>query len=466
MLAADAEMLAAIEAELAKRDALRGERFEAQRRASEDPSRKKLYSTNRRAGKSHNLAMDIIDDMLEHPNSNSWYVGKTVLSAKSAVIPMFHEIDARHGLGLRIIESRNLVRFPNGSQVQIHGSDKAEAMHSARGVKNFRRIVVDEAGFLHIDLERFYNSVFRPALSDCRGTVCLATTPAESKHSWAYKIYNGDVPGWSVHQWSADDNPYTRDAVAEERAEILAENPEAAEAPWFKREWLGEWVFDDSAHVYQFDEDSLIDRYEPDEGDQYILGVDLGYHPDATAFSVIAWNPYSPRCVELECFKETEMLIGTVAHRIREYLERYPGIQCVGDSANKYVFEELRQRYRVPLMPSYKAKDKRHVIELLNTDIKSGNTLFVRGTTEPHQEEMAELTWVPRPSGGVIEDRGKHNDCCDAFLMAWRLSRHFRHKDREKPVKPGTTEHLRKQAEERRKRYIAQLRKADALEGF
>lgn len=452
------QLLALLEAEIARRLAIVDDLFPAQRKFFDDTSRFKLVTTNRRAGKSHAAVMATIVDMLDHPDSQSYYLAKNIAAAKSISLPMFREIDNKYSLGLKIREARNMVKFPNNSVTYVLGSDAPEAVQAIRGIKNFRRVTIDEAGHIKLDLKHYIQTVLRPALADCQGTLVLATTPAEHKASLTWQIVNEKLPGSSIHQWSALDNPHTCKQVQSEIDNILLEQPAARQAAWFRREWLGEWTFDESSHVYHFSaQRDLVDDFTPSKNQRYVIGVDFGFSPDATAFTVVAWSEDSPKCTVVESVKFNELTIGQIAHRLRQYVQQYPRSIIVGDRSNKMAFEELLRRYRVKILPSYKM-DKADLIAFLNTDLESENIKLLRNATKQLSAEMSDLTWVERGSKR-IEDPGTHNDCCDSFLYAYRLSQHFRHNP--KPVddiEPGSQAWLDREAEQRRINYMKNLK--------
>ena len=416
-------LLRMIEAELAERSSMTDDLFEAQRRFINDPARFKMVTTGRRAGKSHACVVATILDMLQHAESQSYFIAKSINAAKAISLPMFSELNEKYGLGLSIREARNLVRYPNGSLTHVLGADASEALQAIRGVKNFRRCTIDEAGHIRLDVERYVQSVLRPALADCRGTLVLSTTPAEHKSSYTWRIVKESLPGWSLHQWDASANPHTTEQVTEEIANILRETPAASESAWFRREWLGQWVFDESSSVYRYDAACEISTHALEDSDRVVIGVDFGFSPASTALVTLAWNERSPKCVVMEAIKSDQWTIGDIAHQIRSLCARYPRAQVVGDHSAKAVFGELQKRYRVPIMPSYKMQ-KHAMIELFNVDLESGNIHFVSNATRALTDEMKNLTWVPR-GDDRIEDPGAPADCCDALLYAYRLSRHF-----------------------------------------
>jgi hypothetical protein len=144
---------------------------------------------------------------------------------------------------------------------------------------------------------------------------------------------------------------------------------------------------------------------------------------------------------------------------VRGYLEAYPGLDVVGDPQWKAYFEEFRRRHDLPIMPAEKAA-KLDWIEVIGADYETGRILIVDPSSSPHAEEMGTLTWKTMRTGRKIEMPGKANDCCDAFLYAYRHCYHYRFEIVEPEPEPGSREwHAREE-----KRIVAQLIEQDQRE--
>lgn len=443
--------------ELERRQGPLSSLFEQQLKAATDPSKQKAYLTTRRAGKTRCVVTEFLAGAVKHPNSRYVHVGKTGKSVRNAAWSVIRELSLRYNLNARLQETHLRAILPNGSEIELYGADKADWMDRMRG-PSFRGVNIDEAAFYKIDLQVFAREVIFPALTDHRGSLVLTSTPGRVKHGYFYEITcKKSLGGWSIHQWSAHDNPYIAVQFQEEIARLHNENPNVASEPWYRREYLGEWAFDEGDFVYAFDaETNLVDEPEKLAAPRFILGIDLGYAPDATAFSLIQWSPESPRVTEIESYKSTELHLDQIAELVRDYIKTYPNLFCVADFYNKQTIEELRKRYGLPLVAANKT-EKSAVIDLLNSDMRAGLISIVDEACEPHLQELDQLTWTDK---GLtrIENPVVHNDCCDAFLMAWRQAYHFRHEPREQTPQDGTPEFIRKQAEDRKRRFLERER--------
>ena len=80
-----------------------------------------------------------------------------------------------------------------------------------------------------------------------------------------------------------------------------------------------------------------------------MLGVDLGYHPDPSAFVLCGFSKFDKTLYILETFKKLEMDITDVANKIKEYQGRFEIYRVVIDNANKQAVEEMQRRHGIGL---------------------------------------------------------------------------------------------------------------------
>jgi len=438
------EKYAALKAEKLRRESVSrgvlGSLFPEQLRAAQDTSKKKLYCTTRRAGKTTGFLSECLHTGQQEPGSRFAYVALTRPSAEDIAWPILHELDLRHGLGLAFQQAKLQATLPNGSQIKLYGADRPGWIYRLYGQK-LRRVGIDEAAFFSININELISDILEPSVADLEGEIILMSIPGLTPAGFYYEAFSGVVPGWSVHQWSALDNPYMDRQFRQKMDALIAADPNVITTPSYRRNYLGEWVYDASELVYTYNHELCsIPVWEPPRGVQYVLGLDMGWH-DATAFSLCAWSEDSPEFVEIESRKRNKMLISEVAETIHGYMERYPELRIVGDASKRQVFEELRQRYDVPIYAAEK-QDKFHWIDLVNADFAAGRIkILVEGKTTPHILEMEALGIKTLPSGKKVEQPGRANDCCDSFVYAYRDSYHFRYRQPEPVVQYGTPEY-------------------------
>jgi hypothetical protein len=438
--------------------------FDPFERAVQDTYPLKAYWTTRRAGKTTAaLVGDIVLDQFNHPDSLYAYIALTLNGAEGITRKMMESRNRDWGLGARFHESKYRWMFPNGAQVRLYGADKPGWINKLLG-HEFRKVVIDEAAFYSVDIQDIIDDL-EPTVLKGGGQIVLASNPGHFPKGVFYDIttegLKGAVPGcghwmsegkrgrWSVHRWSALDNPYMSSWFAAKLADLKETRPDVETTANFRRLYLGEWTTDPGNRVYG-SYDLELNRYpgefhKKQSGDVYILGVDLGWF-DNSAFCVTCWNPDRPEIIVLETHREPKMDPVDVAKRIRMYMGYYPGLRIVGDPDHRQGFEQLRIRYGLPIREAEKT-DKADWIALVNQDLMENKIQLVRPEASPLSQELTDLTWLERPNGKVIENPAQSNDACDGFLYAYKEAYHYRYVEKPKPLVPGTVEFFRAESD-------------------
>ena len=240
---------------------------------------------------------------------------------------------------------------------------------------------------------------------------------------------------WSVHSWTAHDNPYVAKQWQEELDEIERDRPLFKETPLFKQWYLNQWVVDTDKLVYKFNSDrniyDTLPKY-PNGGEwTYVLGVDTGWEDD-NAFVLSAFHPNDPNLYIVETFNKPHMYFDhddasvSVVKTIQAFMNRYPISKVVIDGANKQGVETMRMRSSIPFEYADK-QGKNDYIEMMNGDLIQGKIKLHRSCSS-YANEMMGLVW--RTDGDkVIVPRKEHpalsNHLCDAGLYGWRNGYHY-----------------------------------------
>ena len=138
--------------------------------------------------------------------------------------------------------------------------------------------------------------------------------------------------------------------------------------------------------------------------------------------------------------KRVGMIPAEIAQHIEELEKTYKFTRIVMDTGGlgKSIAEEFRIRYNIPVIAASK-HDKFSYIELLNGDLRSG---FVK--VPPDSEIVGEWNLLQWAENQKTEDKRFENHLADAFLYAWRESKHYC--SEELPFNPryGTKEYWEK----------------------
>lgn len=252
----------------------------------------KLICCSRRAGKTHLLVAILIIEALRRPNTTCIYIGETmelseglIDKAANDIIEACHLKDSK---GKRF----NWKRIDNGSRILVRGLSNTKDPDQIRG-NSAKVIVIDE--FFHLKgelLQYLYDQVLQPMQMDYADDykfIC-AGTPPSIKHTFGeYAWRNWDVAKFS---WTWRDNPHPVDVKAREEyvENILREKGLTWETAFARREYNGEWAYDDDLVLYP-----EYHTYNPREFlpqmhvDMVLFGIDYGVGDNDTLIG-IAWD--------------------------------------------------------------------------------------------------------------------------------------------------------------------------------
>lgn len=449
------ELLERIRREIRSRQPIKSTLFPQQLAAANDPAPRRALCTTRRAGKTTCVLSDFVDHGTKNPGHQMAYIALTRPSAETIAFPILKEINERFGLNAQFNESKLRMTLGNGSRITLYGADRKGWSSRLLGTK-LAKAAIDEAAFFSVDLYELIDEVLDPALSDLRGQITMMSTPGPFLNGMFYDICHGNLPGWSLHSWSALDNPHMEAAFRDRMDALIAADPGVVDTPSFRRMYKGEWVLDLDDLVYHYDDErNGVDEYDRKPNDRFVLGLDFGWH-DYTAFSVMAWSDTRDHLVEVESYRRREMMVDEIASTVRMYQDLYPDLVVIGDPARKQAFEELRRRYGIPVMKAFKSS-KTDWIDMINSDFATGKIKIVRDQNADHIDEMQRLTWNKRPDGGRLEFPGATNDACDAFLYGYRICSHYRGQVAEPEPEKGSRAYWEKQAGKMEKDLLEQM---------
>lgn len=413
--------------------------FEQQKKFLRDDSWLKALFCTRRSAKSYTAGLFLVDGGLDFDGGNCLFIGLTRLSAKGIIWKdVLRHIDEKYGLEASFNQTELTMTLSNGSVIYVTGADATEdEMHKLLGRK-YRRVAIDEASMYTVDLRNMVYGVLGPAVTDPdhrgrRGQIGLFGTASDFPRGLFYDVTTHAENGWSLHEWTAYDNPHVATQWKETIEEIKDKRPLYMETPQFKQWYLNQWVVDDEKLVYRFHPERSLVKSLPmglaKDGWSIVLGVDLGWEDD-NAFVLTAYHVNDPHLYVLTTYAEKKMVFDRVAERINAFMSDsvWAPNKVVIDGANKQGVESMRFRSAIPFEYADK-QDKATFIELCNSDLIQGK---VKMLDSPENralwQEMAALVWVT--DGGKIKlPKKEHpalpNHRTDAFLYAWRNGYHY-----------------------------------------
>lgn len=392
----------------------------------QDPWRLKTLFCTRRAAKSYTGGLYLIHEALNRDSCNCLYIGLTRLSAKGIIWKdVLKDINKRNNLEMQFNGSELTATTQNGSIIYVTGADADEDEMEKLLGKKYKLVIIDEAASFTVDLRRLIYGILKPATVDQGGSICLLGTSGNLTSGLFFDITTGKEQGWKLFEWTAFDNPHVATQWQEELDDIAKNRPLFMETPLFKQWYLNEWVIDLDRLVYRFqygrNEYTTLPQYKAD-GWQYVLGVDLGYDPDPSAFVVVTFHEHDSVLYFIDCFKQTEMDITDVANKIKWYKKEYGIERVVIDGANKQAVMEMQKRHDVGLTAADKT-GKVDFIQIMNAEMIQMK-IKLSPQCQPLKDEYLNLIWDEK-SVKKQEHPNCANHLCDAALYAWRFCYQF-----------------------------------------
>lgn len=200
----------------------------------------------RRFGKSFLLCLMAVEECLKKGNAIVKYVCPKQKMVQTIIKPIMQEIfkDCPPELRAEFKTNDKMYVFPNGSQIQMAGSDNGHH-ESLRGGKS-DLWMIDEAGFCQ-DLDYVVNSILAPTTDTTGGRGILASTPSPSPdHEFVTKFVQPAQLKGNLIKYILYDNPMlTEDKIRR----IINRYPGGKENDEFRREYLCEIVIDSTKAV-------------------------------------------------------------------------------------------------------------------------------------------------------------------------------------------------------------------------
>jgi len=368
-------------------------RFEKQQALWADTAKRKIAFCGRRAGKTLGWCLDAYESMAAHPGDMVLYIGITRNAAKDIIWRAFKTLSDRYRWGLTFRESDLRAFHANGSSFVVMGADKLPELEKARGPEKIRLAIVDECQSTKpFNLRYLVEDVLEPGLMDVNGTLCLSGTPGRVPFGFWHDATTGVKPGWSIHTWTAYDNPHVQAATY--LAELCRRRGVTMEDPSIRREYLCQWVTDKTNLAIPWDTELNEISVLPATDDKwtYVLSMDFGV-VHSTAWSVLGYGPYGKEVYVFRSFKKPGMTptdVGEITHKL--IAEWDPSI-IVGDlgGLGKAYAVEMEQQHGISIKMAQK-KDKRGAIEFLADAVRTGLVKSHKDNRTLHQE-LSSIVW-------------------------------------------------------------------------
>jgi hypothetical protein len=440
--------------------------FTEQRGFIDDTKKLKALHCTRRAAKSYTAGLYMVETCLKYPMSNCLFIGLTRQSAFDIIDKdILMTINRKYDLGIERNKTTLDYTFPNGSIIRVTGVDVSEDEMNKLLGKKYRLVCIDESSLYTVNLRHLVYDILGPAMADQEGTICLFGTSSNFTQGLFFDITNNKEPGWSIHRWSAHQNPHIN--WQRQLDEIKNNRPLYMETPQFRQWYLNEWVIETDKLVYKFNPERNLFRDLPhphSRGWHYVLSCDLGWEDD-TAIIRSAYHDNDPTFYVLDVFKQKHMTFDQVEAKLLTYIRdpKCPVNSVIVDGANKQGVETMTMRSNILFEYADKLGKSDH-IEICNGDLIQGK-IRIHESCHPLFEEMGALVWKTAGDKIVIP-RKEHpslpNHLCDAFLYGWYNGWHFLHQPAKVAALPGTAEYIKEQEDLHKQAIIERMQREQA----
>lgn len=300
----------------------------------------KLVCCSRRAGKTHLLVAIMLIECLRRPRTKCMYIGETAELSEGLINKAANDIIDTCKLKDRRGKRFNWRKMDNGSEIMVRGLSNTKDPDQIRG-NAAKVIVIDE--FFHLKselLEYLQREVLEPMQLDYADDykfIC-AGTPPRVKGTYGEMVWKT----WDVDKfsWTWRDNPHP--VNVEKRKEyvdkILHDKGIDWTSSFARREYNGEWVYDDDLLLYP-----EFHCYDPRESvptlhvSRVFFGIDYGVGDNDTLIG-IAWDDDERRGFEFwedkfnrldikdRTISQLEYLCAQVEAAWRTAFEFFPGM--------------------------------------------------------------------------------------------------------------------------------------------
>lgn len=401
---------------------------EMHKMVSENPNKIQVVGCSRQLGKSFFLTTFAIEYCLQHKNCIVKFIAPQVKDIKRIIAPLIREIihDCPEELKPSYKTQENIWRFPNGSEIQLAGTDNGHA-ESIRGNKA-HLCIIDEAGFCD-ELDYIVNSILIPTTTMTGGKIIMASTPSKSlDHDFIRFMRQAQLNNAYIKK-TIYDNPRLKPEDITHIADALG----GKDSVDFRREYLVELITsEEDAIIPEFNPRTKPDLVKPTKLPPYYdsyVAMDLGVR-DLTVV-LFAHYDFKTATVYIEdeiVMSGKNLVTDELASRIattEQILwtnprtgEFKPPMLRVSDNNNLLLLNDLQIKHNLLFLPTQKdeldaainntrmlIKQKRVIINpkciTLINHLETGiwnkaRTSFARSSEKGHFDAIAALIYLLR----------------------------------------------------------------------
>jgi hypothetical protein len=394
-----------------------------------------VWLLSRQTGKSFCLALIACMECITKPNAIVKLLTDTKVHAQTIFEPIFREVleDCPEDLRPEYNKSSYVYYFPNGSQIQLAGSDGGHA-ERLRGQKS-TLVLIDEAGFCD---KLNYNvlSILLPTTTHTGGRIIMASTPPEDpEHEFLEFIEKAEMYNTLIKKTVFDNPLLTKQQIDT----IISRFPLGINDPQFRREYLCEILRSEERSVFpELNEEklqSIVGVWDKPVYYNCYVGMDLGFD-DFTAVIFLYYDFMKDKIVvedeiviegknlKLDSFgetilnKEKELWTNTLTNETIK-----PDVRC--SDINKIVTNEIARHTGYQLyfsVPKGKFDDKGASTNKLRV-LLANDKIVIHPRCKTLIRHLKNVQWKKRTSNNSRPEFKRsvddgHYDTVDALIYA------------------------------------------------
>lgn len=262
------------------------------------PDRNLVVNGSRRMGKSFYLTIIAFQQCLKKPKSIVKMVQPEVKMIRTNIRPIIQKIieDCPESIKPHFKTQDNIYLFPNGSEIQLAGSDNGNHEKLRGGDADL--CIIDEAGFCS-ELDYIIRSVLGPTTFLTKGKIIISsTTPPNPDHEFVKYMQKAELEGRVIRKTIfdalEDDRGSMYPRITEEIiADEIKKHDGGMDSESFRTEFLCEVIYNSNEAVVpeftkEIQEDTIVNWSKPVFYDRYVA-MDIGY-VDLTAVLFGYWD--------------------------------------------------------------------------------------------------------------------------------------------------------------------------------
>lgn len=372
-----------------------------EREVWESDARFKVLACGRRWGKTLLGSLACVVTALN--GGRAWWVAPTYPIASigwRAIKNLSRQIP-----GTEKSETDRRVTFPTGGWVQVRSADNPDSL---RG-EGLDLVVLDECAFIR---EEAWTASLRPTLSDRQGNALFISTPKGRNWFWrAWLRGQQGEEGWQSWWFPTESNPYIdKDEIEEARRTL----PDL----YFRQEYMAEFI-EDAGAVFRrvVDAATATELDGPEDGHQYVFGVDWAKSGDFTAITVMDID--EKRLVAMDRFNQIDYEV-QMGRLVALYERWRPDVVVAEVNAMGEPLVERLERMDWPVLRFTTTSAKKTLaIDALALAFERGDIKILNDPVLIGELQAFEMERLPSGKFRYSAPEGMHDDCVMALALAW-----------------------------------------------